>query len=88
MGKFSEYIGSQFRDPRGIVGIICCKIMNVINRAMYKRVVALIDIPDGAKILDIGYGNGCLCQGMYLCNVVYTKKWLDKLSYTEKGFHF
>lgn len=37
MGNFSEYIGSQFGNPRGIIGKCCCLIMNMINRAMYKR---------------------------------------------------
>lgn len=167
MSKLSEYIGSQFGNPRGIVGTICCKIMNMINRAMYKRTIALINISDEANALDIGYGNGyllklidknykaelygidisedmkslalkrnklavkegrvhlsvgdcchlpyeedffdvvtsintvyfwedtlkglkeirrCLRQGMCFYNVVYTKEWLDALSYTENGF--
>ncbi|MCQ2497358.1 MAG: class I SAM-dependent methyltransferase [Lachnospiraceae bacterium] len=167
MGKFTEYIGSQFGNPRGFVGKVCCLIMNIINKAMYKKTVALIDVKDGARVLDIGYGNGyllkCLnrkknlelygidisedmlaqatkknkkaaekgklhleigdcCKLQYednmfaavssintvyfwddtvkglseirrvlipggsFYNVVYTKEWLDKLSYTKKGF--
>lgn len=167
MSKFTEYIGSQFGNPRGIVGKICCVIMNVINNAMYKNTVALMDVRPGEKVLDIGYGNGYLLQLLYkktkadlygidisqdmmdqatrrnataasnghlhlqvgdccalpfenetfaavssintiyfwsdtvkglseihrvlksgaaFYNVVYTKEWLDKLSYTKKGF--
>ena len=167
MGKFTEYIGSQFGNPRGFVGKVCCLIMNIINKAMYKNTVALIDVSEGAKVLDIGYGNGYLLKclnrknnlelygidisedmliqatkknkkaaekgklhleigdccdlkyedeffdvvtsintvyfwddtvkglseirrvlipGGSLYNVVYTKEWLDKLSYTKKGF--
>lgn len=170
MSKFSEYIGSQFGNPRGIIGMICCKIMNIINHVMYKKTVSLINIPNKANILDIGYGNGyllklidknnkndkpelygidvsedmkslalkrnkaaakngrihlsigdccklpypddffyaiasintvyfwedtlkglkeikrCLLQDMCFYNVVYTREWLDTLSYTEKGF--
>ncbi len=167
MGKFSVYVGSQFANPHGMAGVICCKIMNVINRAMYRRVVSLLQLPSGASLLDIGYGNGyllkqigkayraelygidpsedmkllasrrnkaadragrlhlttgdccrlpygedffhavtsvntvyfwldtltglreirrCLRPGMCFYNVVYTKEWLDALSYTEKGF--
>ena len=58
MSKFTEYIGSQFGNPRGFVGKVCCVIMNVINKAMYKNTVSLIDIPSGSNLLDIGYGNG------------------------------
>ena len=165
--KFTEYIGSQFGNPHGFVGKICCIIMNVINRAMYQNTVALMRLAPGDKILDIGYGNGFLLhtiyrkckvdmygidisgdmkeqaekknrlarnngqlflqvgdcchltyedamfshvtsintvyfwedtvkglseirrvlkQGKSFYNVVYTKEWLDTLSYTEKGF--
>ncbi len=167
MSKFTEYIGSQFGNPRGFVGSICCLIMNLINKAMYKNTVSLIDITSGDNLLDIGYGNGYLLNRVYkktkanlygidisedmkiqatkknnaalkdgrlflevgdccdlkyednffsavtsintvyfwedtvkglseinrtlkpggsFYNVVYTKEWLDKLSYTEKGF--
>lgn len=167
MSSFSEYIGSQFRNPTGVIGAICCRIMNIINKTMYKRTIDFIKLPVEAKVLDIGYGNGyllklidksykaefygidisedmkqlafkknknavksgrmhlsvgdccnlpfddnffdavttintvyfwkdtikglreirrCLMQGMCFYNVVYTKEWLDTLSYTEKGF--
>lgn len=167
MSKFSDYIGSQFGNPRGFVGAICCVIMNVVNRAMYKNAVALVDVSPDDKVLDIGFGNGYLLQLLYnkckcdmygidisedmvtaatsrnarasrdgklhlqwgdccdlpfdessfsavtsintvyfwnntedclaeirrvlkpgatFYNVVYTKEWLDKLSYTKKGF--
>lgn len=167
MSRFSEYIGSQFGNPRGFVGKVCCIIMNVINNAMYVKAVSLIDVKSNQKILDIGYGNGYLLKlidkkhhpelygidisedmlptamkrngkaykdgrlhletgdccnlqfednifaavtsintvyfwddtvkglseirrvmmpGACFYNVVYTKEWLDKLSYTEKGF--
>ncbi len=167
MSKFSDYIGSQFGNPRGFVGMVCCVIMNVINKAMYKNTVALVDVFPEDKVLDIGFGNGFLLQHLYdkckcdmygidisqdmvnaatarnsqaaragklhlqigdccnlsfeencfaavtsintvyfwndtvkglseirrvlkpgatFYNVVYTKEWLDKLSYTKKGF--
>ena len=168
MSKFTDYIGSQFGNPRGIIGKICCIIMNVINKKMYTKTVSLIKLPQSSKILDIGYGNGYLLKILDKCrkkydlygidisedmknqaikknkksmkegrlhleigdccdlpytdemfnavtsintvyfwndtlkgleeinrcltadgafyNVVYTKKWLDKLSYTKKGF--
>lgn len=61
MSKFTEYIGSQFGNPRGFVGKICCIIMNVINNQMYRKTVSMIN-PEAEKLLDIGYGNGYLLQ--------------------------
>lgn len=167
MGKFTEYIGSQFGNPRGFIGKVCCVIMNVINQKMYKNTAAAMELAPGEKVLDIGYGNGFFLQKMYkkfqpdlygidisedmkvqatkrnrraaengrlhlevgdccrlsykadyfsgissintiyfwedtvkglseirrvlkpsgsFYNVVYTRRWLDKLSYTKKGF--
>lgn len=65
MSKFTDYIGSQFGNPRGFVGKVCCFIMNVINKAMYKNTVALMNVLPGEKVLDIGYGNGYLLQRLY-----------------------
>jgi len=67
MNSFSEYIGSQFGNPHGIIGMICCFIMNRINRPMYDRTVELLKLGPENRVLDIGYGNG------YLLNSVYRK---------------
>lgn len=58
--NFTEYIGSQFGNPRGIMGKICCAIMNVINRKMYIKVSDSILENSCKDILDIGFGNGYL----------------------------
>lgn len=58
--NFTEYIGSQFGNPRGIVGKICCVIMNVINRKMYIKVSDSVLENSCKDILDIGFGNGYL----------------------------
>ncbi|MBQ2745043.1 MAG: class I SAM-dependent methyltransferase [Lachnospiraceae bacterium] len=65
MGGFSRYIGSQFGNPRGFIGKCCCVIMNIINKAMYRKVVSLIRAESDTNILDIGYGNGYLTQQIY-----------------------
>lgn len=70
MRKFSEYIGSQFGNPRGMIGIICCIGMNIINQPMYRSTVAQMDFSKGDKILDIGYGNGFLLHEIYKKNQV------------------
>ena len=58
MGRFSEYIGSQFGNPRGFIGTICCLLMNTINRRLYSSISTCIN--KNETILDIGYGNGYL----------------------------
>ncbi len=65
MSRFSEYIGEQFGNPHGFAGKVCCVIMNVINNAMYKNTVSLLDITENDNILDIGYGNGYLLECIY-----------------------
>lgn len=53
------------------MGKVCCIIMNVINKAMYKNTVELMHVRDDDKILDIGYGNG------YLLHLIYKKNKVD-----------
>ena len=65
MNKFSKYISSQFKNPRGIGGVIISIIQNVINKTMYKRAVSLINLQSNENTLDIGYGNGHLLEMIY-----------------------
>lgn len=65
MKRFSEYIGSQFGNPRGAIGKLCCIIMNKINKAMYESIVTNIKLYSHSTLLDIGYGNGYLIQKIY-----------------------
>lgn len=58
--KLTEYIGSQFRNPQGIIGKICCVIMNVINQKMYTKVSDMVLKNFCIDILDVGFGNGYL----------------------------
>ena len=39
--------------------------MNVINKKMYRRTVALIDAQSDDKVMDIGYGNGYFLRYLY-----------------------
>lgn len=65
MSKFTEYIGSQFGNPRGFAGKVCCILMNIINKAMYKKTVSIMEISSDGNLLDIGYGNGYLLKCVY-----------------------
>ena len=67
MNAFNKMIGRQFSNPHGFIGRICCKIMNVVNKKMYKSVIDEISADSSSAILDVGYGNG------YLLNKLYNK---------------
>ena len=62
MSKLTDYIGSQFGNPRGFVGMCCCKIMNIINNRLYKKTVSILKLGKNDNLLDIGYGNGFLLK--------------------------
>lgn len=68
MNKFSKYISGQFKNPQGITGRIVSLIQNIVNAAMYKNTVALVEMDSSDKVLDIGYGNG------HLLELIYKKK--------------
>ena len=65
MNRFSKYISSQFKNPSGIGGVIITMIQNVVNQAMYKNAVSMINLQSDENILDIGYGNGHLLEMIY-----------------------
>ncbi|MGL4991266.1 MAG: hypothetical protein ACRCX8_17155 [Sarcina sp.] len=64
--KINEYIASQFIKPSGIGGIISTFIMNNMNKKQYQSVLNNLNIKNGAKILDIGFGNGQLLNKNYI----------------------
>lgn len=58
--KITEYIGTQFANPRGVIGKVCCIIMNTMNKAMYRSLIVVLNNKRNRTILDIGFGNGYL----------------------------
>ncbi len=60
--SLKEYIGEQFANPTGIGGNFSAKFMNVFNRGHYRAVKKFVCKDKGAKILDIGFGNGALIK--------------------------
>ncbi len=65
MAKFIEYIGFQFGNPKGVIGRVCCKIMNIINKKMYGKLIEQLNLDDKGVVLEIGYGNGYLIDKIY-----------------------
>ena len=56
--SIKEYIGGQCANPEGLGGIACAKFMNFFNAEHYRAVKKFVCKLDGARILDIGFGNG------------------------------
>lgn len=65
MNEFTKYVSSQFKNPRGLGGVIISMIQNIINRAMYNNVAAMVSLKPNDRVLDIGYGNGYLLRKLY-----------------------
>lgn len=66
--KFTRTVGKNFRNPKGILGKISTKIMNLLNRKQYQVVLDNIDLKSGDTILDIGFGNGYLLKKLLNLN--------------------
>ena len=59
-----QYIGSQFSNPRGLGGKLSTYLMNRLNQKQYKSVIALFHERKPVHVLDIGFGNGYLLEGL------------------------
>ena len=60
--KFMNYIGSQFGNPRGLIGHLVGLIMAYENRARNQWALSLLDIQPTDRILEIGFGPGWAVQ--------------------------
>ncbi|MDR2088022.1 MAG: class I SAM-dependent methyltransferase [Clostridiales Family XIII bacterium] len=58
----TERIGAQFRKPTGLGGALSTFVMNTINRKQYAATERELSLMPGARVLDVGYGNGFMLQ--------------------------
>lgn len=65
MSKFTEYVGSQLSNPRGLGGKIVSLVQNIANSQLYRNAVAQVNVSNDEKLLDVGYGNGHLLKRIY-----------------------
>lgn len=65
MSRFTEYVGSQLSNPRGIGGKIVSLVQNIANSQLYRNAVAQVNVSNDEKLLDVGYGNGHLLKRIY-----------------------
>lgn len=60
-----KILAEQLRNPAGQEGIDVALNMNINNGKMIERTIGLLDIPDGAHILEAGPGNGNHLEYLY-----------------------
>jgi ubiquinone/menaquinone biosynthesis C-methylase UbiE len=72
VNKFIKHIGKNFGNPKGIIGIIMTKIMNIMNQKHYSAVLDNIELEPNNIILDIGFGNGYLINKLFKKNIPIT----------------
>jgi cyclopropane fatty-acyl-phospholipid synthase-like methyltransferase len=53
-----RFIGNQFRKPNGFCGRLISRIMIKGNSSAYDKVIPALEIQQGDKVLEIGYGHG------------------------------
>jgi ubiquinone/menaquinone biosynthesis C-methylase UbiE len=78
-------LGEQFRKPSGFVGKLVSKIMEMRNNEFYVKTIKELDIKNGEKIFEIGYGPGfginliannmpnCMISGIDYSDLMYRK---------------
>lgn len=61
-------LGRQLMNPSGEVGLKVAENMNSTNNIIYDFVISKMDINNGDKILEIGFGNGKLIPKFFAVN--------------------
>lgn len=61
-------LGRQLMNPSGEVGLKVAENMNSTNNKIYDFVISKMDINNGDKILEIGFGNGKLIPKFFAVN--------------------
>jgi arsenite methyltransferase len=58
IGRLRRLVSRQLSRPSGSAGRIVAVLMNRGNRRMNARAIELLDLEDGARVLDLGFGGG------------------------------
>lgn len=58
ISRLRQLISRQFSLPSGGVGRVVAVLMNRGNRRMNTRAIELLDLEDGMRVLDLGFGGG------------------------------
>ncbi|MBC8061646.1 MAG: class I SAM-dependent methyltransferase [Clostridiaceae bacterium] len=77
--KITDQLVQQCKEPKGLLGIIMIRIMNVMDVGLNKWALMQINCTDD-KILDIGCGGG---QTVYMLSKMYPKSNIFAIDYSE-----
>jgi SAM-dependent methyltransferase len=58
ISRLRQLVSRQLSRPSGSAGRIVAVLMNRGNRRMNSRAIGLLDLKDGARVLDLGFGGG------------------------------
>jgi SAM-dependent methyltransferase len=59
-GLLRPGLRDPFALPRGVLGRLAGRLMASGNAAQQRELAELVDVPEGARVLEIGYGPGVL----------------------------
>ncbi|MGD0754462.1 MAG: hypothetical protein ABR927_05305 [Bacteroidales bacterium] len=77
-------LGKQLRKPSGFFGRLVANGIEIKNKGFYEKIIKGMDIKNGEKIFEIGYGSGlginliankvdCTVDGIDFSQVMYKK---------------
>jgi SAM-dependent methyltransferase len=90
-------LGQQLRKPSGFFGKLVSKMMEMRNKEFYEKTIKELDIKNGEKIFEIGYGpglginfianysNNCQIDGIDFSELMYKKAVKRNLKFIDRG---
>jgi ubiquinone/menaquinone biosynthesis C-methylase UbiE len=90
-------LGEQLRKPSGLFGRLVAKMMEMRNKEYYKKIISKLDIKEGDKIFEIGYGPGlgisllanntinCPISGIDFSDLMYNKATKRNKKFIDNG---
>lgn len=64
MRGFRAFVAAQFGCPSGAAGWIVTRVMNAMNRRLYRCVEREVSSQHPDSVLDVGFGNGALVSSL------------------------
>jgi SAM-dependent methyltransferase len=89
-------LGKQLRRPSGFFGTLVSEMLEIKNSTEYKKIIKELDIRNGEKIYEIGYGPGvginliaskfiCTISGIDFSELMFKKATKRNKEFIEKG---